>query len=202
MPYRTNENSQDLRVQRTYRLLKEAFVHLIAHKNFEQITVQEICEEAMVRRTTFYQHFEDKNDFLAWFLQENQLAFDRSIDECICLGHIQEYYNSIITGALKYMRENQQLLRMLFGAGVEQHLLIREFSEKLTESIKRHLNKIPDIDLRLDHVPVSMLAEFYVGGMTAALRWYFTNDFSCTDDEFNQYINRIIAGWGIKQERQ
>lgn len=202
MPYRTNENPQDLRVQRTYRLLKGAFVHLIAQKTFEQITVQEICEEAMVRRTTFYQHFEDKNDFLNWFLRENQLAFDRSIDECVSPGHLKEYYISLVNGAMKYMRENKQLLQLLFGAGVQQQSLIHEFAEKLIESINRHLNNIPDIETRLDHVPVSLLAEFYVGGMFTALRWYFNHDCICTDEEFNRYINRILLGWGWRGEQK
>lgn len=199
MPYRSNDNSHDLRVQRTYRLLKEAFVRLIEEKSFEQITVQEICEEAMVRRTTFYQHFEDKHDFLNWFLQENQLAFDRSIDECVCPEHFREYYIAIASGALQYMRDQKTLLGLLFGAGVQQQMLIQEFSEKLCESIKRHLEKIPDIDEKLDHVPVSLMSEFYVGGMIAALRWYFSSDFSCTDEEFSAYINRIISGWGCKK---
>ena len=195
MPYRTNENPQDLRVQRTYRLLKGAFVHLLGQKTFEQITVQEICEEAMVRRTTFYQHFEDKHDFLNWFLHENQLAFDRSIDESVCPGHYWDYYISIVNGAMKYMRENEQLLRLLFGAGLRSRLLVTEFCEKLTESLKRHLSKIPDIETLMGNVPIPLLAEFYVGGVSAALKWYFANDFACTDEEFNQYLKHITVGW-------
>ena len=41
----------DLRVQRTYKLLGDAFVSLLREKNFDQLTVREICDRAMVRRT-------------------------------------------------------------------------------------------------------------------------------------------------------
>ena len=63
MASRSAVNNKDLRVKRTYKMLKEAFTVLLSQRPFEQLTVQEICEKAMVRRTTFYQHFEDKHDF-------------------------------------------------------------------------------------------------------------------------------------------
>ena len=54
------EQKLDLRIQRTYRLLHTAFTKLMEEKSFEDITVNDLCREAMIRRTTFYKHFADK----------------------------------------------------------------------------------------------------------------------------------------------
>ena len=48
------EQKTDLRILRTYHSLNEAFTGLMEEKRFEDITVGELCERAMIRRTTFY----------------------------------------------------------------------------------------------------------------------------------------------------
>src|SRR5690606_25400747 len=61
-----NSSSQplDLRVRRTYKFLWEALMTLMTEREFESITVTDICERAMVHRTTFYKHYEDKYGLL------------------------------------------------------------------------------------------------------------------------------------------
>ena len=50
----------DPRVTRTRKLLLDAFMGLLAEKNLEDITVQDITARATVNRATFYAHFVDK----------------------------------------------------------------------------------------------------------------------------------------------
>jgi AcrR family transcriptional regulator len=50
----------DLRVRRTHKLLWEALMAELSEHPFEEISVKDICERAMVHRTTFYKHYEDK----------------------------------------------------------------------------------------------------------------------------------------------
>ena len=66
------EKKKDLRVQKTYRALMAAFEALMAEETFDDITVNELCARALIRRPTFYSHFEDKYDFLRFYLNEIQ----------------------------------------------------------------------------------------------------------------------------------
>jgi AcrR family transcriptional regulator len=50
----------DPRVRRTRLLLQEALVRLLKKKGFDEITVQDIAEEATINRATFYAHYPDK----------------------------------------------------------------------------------------------------------------------------------------------
>jgi AcrR family transcriptional regulator len=54
------EKPVDLRIRRTRHLLQQAFMELMAEKDFQSITVQDIANRAMVNRATFYDHFVDK----------------------------------------------------------------------------------------------------------------------------------------------
>src|SRR5271165_3815006 len=60
----------DLRVRRTHKLLWEAFLNVLAERDFDTISVKEICDRAMVHRTTFYKHYQDKYDLLTHGMQQ------------------------------------------------------------------------------------------------------------------------------------
>lgn len=60
----------DLRIKKTYRALFDAFTELLEEHRFEDLTVAMLCDRAMIRRTTFYKHFRDKNDYFAFYIDE------------------------------------------------------------------------------------------------------------------------------------
>ncbi len=55
---------------RTRKLIMDAFMELSGKKEFKDITVKDITEEAMINRATFYYHFEDIYDLLERVLSE------------------------------------------------------------------------------------------------------------------------------------
>jgi len=54
----------DPRSIRTRRLLIDAFLKLTIKKDFKDITIKDITDEATVNRATFYSHFQDKYDLM------------------------------------------------------------------------------------------------------------------------------------------
>ncbi len=74
------EKKKDLRVQKTYSALMAAFEALMAEETFDDITVNELCARALIRRPTFYSHFEDKYDFLRFYLNEIQWQIESEAD--------------------------------------------------------------------------------------------------------------------------
>mgnify|MGYP000439966926 CR=1 FL=1 len=49
----------DIRIEKTQRAIKNAFLELRAKKPLEKITVKELCALACVNKSTFYSHYED-----------------------------------------------------------------------------------------------------------------------------------------------
>jgi AcrR family transcriptional regulator len=56
--------TMDPRILRTRRMLMESLAKLLARKEFDDISIQEIADEATVNRATFYLHYPDKNALL------------------------------------------------------------------------------------------------------------------------------------------
>ncbi len=56
--------STDPRILRSRQMLMEALAKLLARKEFDEISIQEIADEATLNRATFYLHYPDKNALL------------------------------------------------------------------------------------------------------------------------------------------
>lgn len=54
----------DRRVQRTRQALQQAMFALVLEKGYEAVTVQDVLDRADVGRSTFYAHFQGKEDLL------------------------------------------------------------------------------------------------------------------------------------------
>jgi AcrR family transcriptional regulator len=62
---------QDPRVTRTRHYLMQSLCDLMGEKEFDQITVQQITERAIINRATFYAHFDDKYKLLENMVQHS-----------------------------------------------------------------------------------------------------------------------------------
>ena len=51
--------NMDLRVEKTEKAIKNAFIELRSQKPLEKITVKELCAEARINKSTFYSHYQD-----------------------------------------------------------------------------------------------------------------------------------------------
>lgn len=85
----------------TKTALSESVIELCQHKRFEKISISDITEKCGLNRQTFYYHFTDKYDLLAWIYQERtfkDLRGDVRLDNweaqvCLMLDSIQTHHN-------------------------------------------------------------------------------------------------------------
>jgi len=57
-------NPNDPRAKRTKKYIQNAFTDLLAEKNFEDLSIQDIMDRAELNRATFYNHYQDKYELL------------------------------------------------------------------------------------------------------------------------------------------
>lgn len=56
------KRAMDIRIEKTKRSIKNAFIELRSRKSLERITVKEVCEKAEINKSTFYSHYQDIYD--------------------------------------------------------------------------------------------------------------------------------------------
>src|SRR6266704_6717394 len=104
----------DPRILRSRRMLMDALARLLMKKDFEDISVQEIADEATLNRATFYLHYPDKNALLQAMTESRfrDLIERRGITFTDCNGALR----AIALGVCDYLAESTgcptQLARM------------------------------------------------------------------------------------------
>jgi len=61
---------RELKKQRTYEELQRVALALFAARGFDQVTIEDICADAEVSKTTFYRYFDSKEDVLLGSMHE------------------------------------------------------------------------------------------------------------------------------------
>lgn len=124
----------DARVRKSRDALGDALVALMREKAFDEITVQDVLDRAGVSRSTFYQHFRDKDDlfdsdageFFEQLANALRLQGDRS-DRVFPLReffeHVREMESFIARLATSgKLHDNMALARERFATGIELRL--------------------------------------------------------------------------------
>jgi len=193
------KKKEDLRIRRTYKLLSEALLSLLLEKSFEEIFVTDICERAMVHRTTFYKHFEDKYHLLDFCVKELISNFEGDEQELNSISSMKDYYMGLIRKSLDYMADHKELL--LTG-------ILRAGNNSAYPMLHRSVSHLIELKLldneRLGYhhkVPCSIIAEFYAGALLSAAIWWLENDTAISIDDMVLYISLLIneKGYVVKK---
>ncbi|MBP3041289.1 TetR/AcrR family transcriptional regulator, partial [Bacillaceae bacterium Marseille-Q3522] len=51
---------ENIRIVKTKESIRESFFRLLKQYTFSEITIEKICKEARISRSTFYSHYSDK----------------------------------------------------------------------------------------------------------------------------------------------
>ena len=152
----------DPRILRSRRMLMEALASLLTKKEFEDISVQEIADEATLNRATFYLHYPDKNALLQAMTEVRfrDLIERRSITFTDCNGALR----AIALGVCDYLAESTgcptQLSRMALEGSI-----IPIVEDMFKEGLAHH-GMAPGADASL---PATTAAWAVFG---AARRWF------------------------------
>ena len=133
--------SRNLQYARTDRDITEAFLKLLQEKSFEKITVGDIIAEAMVNRSTFYQHYPDKFAVLEALQKrylEELISQLRTVDaqSMLDLGKL----DGLMAGF--YLR-NRQALRALLKVKTESFDLREQWQELIIGSLGKEMGLSP-----------------------------------------------------------
>ncbi|HML67387.1 MAG TPA: TetR/AcrR family transcriptional regulator [Clostridia bacterium] len=178
----------DRRQKRTKDAIFAAFGALLAKRSFAQITVQDIIDEANVGRSTFYTHFETKDDLLKEMCTN---LFEHVVSETLNAELSHDFSSAegnaeaIITHILYHLRdEKKNIIAMLTYESNE--LFLRYFREYLSVMIREYL--LTGDTLLHQNVPESFLVNHISSAFVGMVQWWISCNLEQTPEELAGYF--------------
>lgn len=172
---------EDLRVFRTKKLLKESILELAIHqsKKLADITVQEICDQALVHRTTFYRYYKDKYDLLLQELKVEETLSRDSRRERLMAPFSTTIAKTPIPGLEKLLLLNLEDAHLQF---LVKRIHIRILTEDLEELIA--IKAIP--------VPIEIAVKVYSKVLDELVDYWIKNDTMKSPEEMDEFLCSLL----------
>ncbi|KOP69468.1 TetR family transcriptional regulator [Lysinibacillus sp. FJAT-14745] len=180
---KSNEKQLDLRIRRTYKLLWESLFELMTQskQKYSTITINQICERAMVHRTTFYQHFEDKNALLAFGLKQHQEEaltvplLDRLTKPFQVMEHF--LHHKEIGKIVESQMDDEQFINVM---NFQTRETKKQENEEIQQICKNHT------------IPLELIVEFHSSVITTLSAWWLQNREDISAMEMDSYFHAMI----------
>ena len=185
-------HKEDLRITKTKAALTKAFFSMLNDMAFENITVNELCDRADVRRATFYKHFKDKGDFTAYLIKDVRFRFETeqwNNQENTALT--AEYYLEYAKTIIHYIVEHESAIKKILESPL-RHTFVNVFVEENLKDTKKRLELSASEGMRLVSSP-GVVAGMLVSGTARCIVSWFEDESRCSPDILLQDISSFIA---------
>ena len=179
----------DRRVQRTRELLQKALIELISERGNNAITIQDIVDRANVGRTTFYLHYNSKDELL--------MNCHEAIVREFHFGPLHPLSREELlspeappgmTSAYRHLEDARALLYSIFQ-GKDGLLILRRIRDWSAQEIEANLRAAfaeAESTIRFD-----VLANYLAGAHIALVQWWLEKRQSYTPENLAQTFHRL-----------
>lgn len=162
-----------LRKQRALKALQDGMFTLLSTKSYESIKTVDICKAAMVHRTTFYLHFENKEHLLNVCVHqlksqlEGELPIDNTTDT------LPGYYAKLLKQLVLYLDEHPKLQEGLVSQPSNQVFWLK-LQDLIAHDVRQRM-QIQRANGYKYHVDLNANAQFFTNGIIGTLLWWLRN---------------------------
>ena len=150
------ERKETKQAQRTRKLILDSFFKLLSTRGYNEISVLDICDDALISRGTFYAYFEDKADILNFCTHEIIIGLDNKAMTVLTTKEFHAYYQELFEVVVEYLEENKVKVKAIF-TNLENGAVMSLIEQYLANNFRHRIR-----DLRKEGVDISINEELVV----------------------------------------
>lgn len=181
-------NKEDLRIIKTKKSIYDALLILLKENTFEDIKVSDICNKALVNRSTFYSHFTDKYELLSAFLTDMQETLFQDLSKNINYTTPKEYYMKVIEILLNHIDEQKDIYKSILKNN-KNSIIVDMFYDTINKDILKHLAHSNSIQ---NGVPNEIISHFYSSAVTNVCMEWLNGSSQYSKNEIVEYLDKLI----------
>lgn len=193
-----NTRVEDLRVRKTKKALNDAFVALLCERSFDEITVNELCDAAGIRRATFYKHFADKFAFLTYYVSTLRDRFDNIIWKSAGgdTANYSDYFVAYAMRLIDFISENAVIIENFTSSNLLPSLITIVAEQNFRDTRDRLAAASEAGQLKLIASPETVSAMLVGAVSTTVFAWLKTGRKRSKElvaSEIATFIQRVLA---------
>ena len=178
----------DRRQKKTRQAVFQAFTKLLETKAYCNITVQEIIDEANIGRSTFYSHFETKDDLLRALCTE---IFEHVFSQDLIREKTHDFsakemgMGGKVTHILYHLHDSRSYIKGILSCESGE-IFMRYFKEYLSRVFESALHD-RELEIPRDYMLNHMVCDF-----AESVRWWMTHDEYSPEDIGRFYLSTTL----------
>lgn len=184
----TNEN--DRRTRKTVKAIQEALFSLMQEKQYGKTTIQNIIDRADVGRSTFYSHFQTKDELLISCI-ENLLEIVKQFVVSYFESNGDKSKVISVVNLFEHIKENSRIIKGLLNSeGAD--LFFGRIQDYCNEGIDQYLSSKFENKTELK-VPRAILTNHISSTLISLLKWWLKSNMPYTPLQMDDYFQELIA---------
>lgn len=189
-------NKTDLRVVKALAQIDRALLECLEQTPLQKLTVDQLCQQAMINRSTFYKYYQDKYDLMDQYLARTLQEFRRQMDVAFAEPFAQNIHSLVyqknFEKALQYLHKNKARYTLLWSGAINRSV----FTEMLQVIHDSILEKLRSCGLQgTQERYVDLYAQLLAFNTMTLVRWWFQYESEISMEEVQQImVNNMKEG--------
>lgn len=187
--------SKDPRVKKTLRDIDRALIEGLKNNTLQKITVDYLCREAEINRTTFYKYYTDKYNLFNNYIERILSDFKEAMDASFILASPDDVgsikYQTIFHRCISYIESKQEAFQVLWNAQIEVNVykeMVYIVKNNMIE--ERHRMKAYNEDVAKY---VDLYSELFASNMLTMIKWWFDHHNTVSIDEVQKIMTMNMS---------
>lgn len=168
----------------TKEILAESFRELAENRPVDKITIQEIVDNCDFSPATFYRHFKDKYDLIAWDYVHRTTEIMNKI------GKDEYEWKDTLWDAMEFYLKNKEYIRNLIKNTSGHDAFVRYMSEANIDHLTKYILKLSGQKQLDDDTAVHV--RVYCCGMVQTVCEWLLDNIKCNPDHLADLFEQAL----------
>lgn len=181
--------TEDRRVRRTQKLLKEALIAEALEKGYKNITIQDVTTRADVGYRTYFRHYSSLDELLVSVAEDRLDRFYEILDLPQLAGLAGDpviFFRRIGGTLFQHIQENQLNLRLLL-LDDSMRFVFDPVMDRAVRKLEAFVSSLPGAKL-----PASLAANHIISSVFSLIRWWLENDLQPAPSEMGEIFSNLV----------
>ena len=163
-----------------------ALTNLLKVKTFENIKVSDICQEALINRSTFYDHYTDKYELLVDYINNEKKLLIEALNKNDAIINTKAYYIELISLLLNHIEENKNVYHSIL-LNNQNSIVMDIFIDAITKDVQDNVKEVKN-----RKIPSEIITKFYVGAVVNVCMEWLKGNLKYNKEDIIKYFSNLL----------